>query len=72
MYNNVCIHFGVPRELRPAMRLIKNDFCDPSLTNARLSAECNISEVYFRKLFTKHFGFSPKQFIIDMRIQKAK
>ena len=62
----------IPYELKAAMRLIKKDFCDASLTNAKLAAECNISEVYFRKLFTKHFGISPKQFIIDMRIQKAK
>lgn len=62
----------IPRELKGAMRLIRNDFCDASLTNAKLAAVCNISEVYFRKLFTKHFGSSPKQFIIDVRIQNAK
>ena len=55
-----------------AMHIIKNDYCDISLTNAKLATECNISEVYFRKLFTKHFGISPKQFIIDIRIQAAK
>ena len=63
---------NIPRELTSAMRSINTDFCDPALTNATLAAECNISEVYFRKLFTKHFGISPKQFIIEMRIQKAK
>lgn len=62
----------IPHELRGAVRLIRGDCCDVSLTNARLAYECNISEVYFRKLFTKHFGISPKQFIIDLRIQRAK
>lgn len=62
----------IPRELLGAMRLISSDYCDFSLTNARLAAECNISEVYFRRLFTKRFGISPKQFIIDLRVQKAK
>ena len=62
----------IPPELQRAMRLIKSDFCDTALTNAGIAAECNMSEVYFRKLFTKHFGISPKQFIIDRRIQKAK
>ncbi|MBQ4353628.1 MAG: helix-turn-helix transcriptional regulator [Clostridia bacterium] len=62
----------IPHELRGAVRLIRDDCCDVSLTNARLARECNISEVYFRKLFTKHFGISPKQYIIDLRIQKAK
>ena len=63
---------NIPRELFGAVRLINSDYCDSSLTNTRLADECNISEVYFRKLFTKHFGISPKQFIIDVRIQKAK
>ena len=63
---------NTPHELSGALKLIRNDYCDPSLTNAILAAECNISEVYFRKLFTKHFGMSPKQFIIDLRIRKAK
>ena len=62
----------IPYELRGAVRLIRGNYYDVSLTNARLAYECNISEVYFRKLFTKHFGISPKQFIIDLRIQRAK
>lgn len=63
---------STPRELLGAMRLIKSDYCDVSLTNAELAAACNISEVYFRKLFRKHFGISPKQFVIDVRIGRAK
>ena len=52
--------------------MISNNYGDATLTNASLAAKCNVSEVYFRKLFTRHFGISPKQFIIDLRIQKAK
>jgi AraC-like DNA-binding protein len=63
---------NTPHELSGALKMIRNDYCNPTLTNAMLAAECNISEVYFRKLFTKHFGMSPKQFIIDLRIRKAK
>ena len=63
---------NIPQELLGAVKLINSCYCDASLTNAKLATECNISEVYFRKLFTKHFGISPKQFIIDLRIQKAK
>lgn len=62
----------IPRELLGAMRLIESGYAASSLSNAELAAECNISEVYFRKLFTKHFGISPKQYIIDLRIQRAK
>ena len=63
---------NIPRELIGGVRLINSDYCNPALTNAKLANGCNISEVYFRKLFTKHFGISPKQYIIELRIQKAK
>lgn len=62
----------VPQALQGAVRRIKSDFADASLKNASLAAECNISEVYFRRLFTKHFGVSPKQFVMDVRLQNAK
>lgn len=47
-------------------------FTDPTLTNSRLAALLGISEVYFRKLFLTHFGITPKQYILNLRIQKAK
>ncbi len=62
----------IPRELAPAIQRIKSAYADPSLTNETLSAECNISEVYFRRLFKEHFGISPKQYVIDVRLQRAK
>ena len=63
---------STPPELRPAMQLIKSQYSDPSLTNARLAEKCHISEVYFRKLFTRHFKTSPKQYVIGIRLQRAK
>ena len=62
----------VPRELSGAIRLIESSFKDSSLTNERLACECKMSEVYFRKLFKKHFGISPRQYIIDVRLRMAK
>lgn len=58
--------------LLPAIRYIENHFSAPDLTNATLAAQCNISEVYFRKLFTQKYAMTPKQYIIDIRINKAK
>lgn len=62
----------IPYELRAAVRYIRSNYGDSELTNARLAAECKISEVYFRKLFVKHFKISPKQYVIELRVQKAK
>lgn len=63
---------NVPQELLIAIKHIRNNYSSPELTNLSISKELNISEVYFRKLFVKHFNISPKQFILDYRIQKAK
>ena len=63
---------GIPYTLKKALKLINEEYQSPTLTNERLAAECGVSTVYFRKLFTKHLGTSPKQFIIDLRIQRAK
>ena len=58
--------------LYPAINYIEKNFRDPSITNDTLASICNISEVYFRKIFVKKYGITPKQFIIDMRIKEAK
>ena len=52
--------------------MIKSSYSDPALTNESLASECKISEVYFRKLFKEHFGISPKQYVIDVRLERAR
>ena len=58
--------------LSPAMKYIESNYQKPGLTNVELAQQCNISEVYFRKLFSEQFGIPPKQYIIDIRMNKAK
>lgn len=58
--------------LAPAIQYIENNISDPALCNTVLAKALGISEVYFRKLFYKHCSISPKQYILDFRIQKAK
>ena len=57
--------------LTPALKYLESNY-SYDITNKTLALKCNISEVYFRKLFTKTYGISPKQYIINMRINKAK
>ena len=59
-------------ELNPALNYIHGHYHLASLTNQQLAEECKISEVYFRRLFKERFHISPKQYIIHMRIKKAK
>lgn len=58
--------------LKPAIKYLETNLSSPLLSNEVLARECNISEVYFRKLFIKNYGISPRQYIINTRIEKAK
>lgn len=58
--------------LAPATNYIYNNYCLSNITNDILAQQCNISEVYFRKLFTSEFGMPPKQYILNLRLKKAK
>ena len=71
MIHSLCAPDG-GGELAPAMRLIESDFHRADLSNDELAAACGISEVYFRRLFSARLGVSPKQYILDIRLQKAK
>lgn len=38
----------------------------------KLASECNLSPTHFRRLFDKYTGSSPKEFILSMKISRAK
>ena len=61
-----------PDILSHAVKYLETNFSCPDITNKFLADLCNISEVYFRKLFSRTYGVSPRQYIIDIRINKAK
>lgn len=58
--------------LSPIINYIENNISDSSITNEILAQKMNISEVYLRKLFLSNLGSTPKQYILDLRIKKAK
>lgn len=58
--------------IAPAIEEIERDFTDNELTVAHLSSLCGVSEVYFRRLFLNSFGVSPKEYIIQKRMEYAK
>lgn len=55
-----------------AVAYLEANLSDPTLDNEILAKQANISEVYFRQLFLKQFGITPRQYIINARIVKAK
>ncbi len=57
--------------LMPAITYIENHYPDPELTNMTLAQRLNFSEVYMRRLFKHQFGITPKQYILDIRLQQS-
>lgn len=56
----------------PAVKYLEKNFRKTDLTNTELASKCNISEVYFRRLFTEYYNMTPKQFVTEIRINNAK
>lgn len=51
---------------------IDANFADDSLSVSFLAQKADISETYFRNLFKQQYNLSPSQYIITVRLQKAK
>lgn len=61
----------IPTPLSSALKYMEENYT-ADITNETLAKECRISEEYFRKQFKRAYGLSPKQYVINMRINKAK
>jgi AraC-like DNA-binding protein len=59
-------------QLAFAMKYIEAHIQDPTLSNVELAKYLGISEVYLRKQFQACYHTTPKQYILDIRIRKAK
>jgi len=58
--------------LQSALHYIDLHWQESGLTNGQIAGATGISEVYLRKLFDRQFGTSPKQYILDLRLERAK
>ncbi len=57
--------------LQPVTNYIDQNLCNSTLSNTELAKHIGISEVYLRKLFKTHYNASPKQYVLEKRLQKA-
>jgi AraC-like DNA-binding protein len=57
--------------LSPAIKYIDQNYFQ-DISNEMLAKQCSYNEDYFRKQFKKIYGISPKQYLIDRRINVAK
>ncbi|MBQ8321984.1 MAG: helix-turn-helix transcriptional regulator [Clostridia bacterium] len=58
--------------IEPAVNYINENFSLELLNISKLSAMCDITPEYFRKIFREHFGNSPIAYINKMKISRAK
>ncbi len=57
--------------LQSAMQYIDEHISDPDLSNRLIADQLSISEVYLRKLFNQHHKTTPKQYLLNKRMQRA-
>ncbi|NDW11398.1 AraC family transcriptional regulator [Bacteroides sp. 214] len=57
--------------INKAKVIIRESF-QQSITPEQIAGEVNMSYSWFRRLFKEYTGFSPAQYIIELRIQKSK
>ena len=58
--------------LSSATKYVDENLESPELSNTQIAEHIGISEVYLRKLFAKHLCKTPKQYVLDLRLQRAK
>lgn len=72
MLHNLTKEDGACKTIAPAINYIEKNYSSPDISNELLADLCNISEVYLRKLFLKHLKMTPRQYLLEIRLQKAK
>lgn len=63
------------RPILAKLRIAREHLCRHSsrdVTTAELSAVCQVSEYHLIRSFRKHFGITPRQFLISRRVAEAK
>ncbi len=65
-------HAQMHTPLDSVILFIAENLQNPDLSNSELAKQIGISEVYLRKLFLSYYNTTPKHYILDLRIRKAK
>ena len=60
------------RALKPAIRMLENDYANDALSNRMLAEKSHLSEAHFRKLFKEKYGMPPMQYLGNLRMNHAK
>ena len=56
----------------PIAAFLQESYADEELSNTDLATRFHISEVYLRKLFLEKYGTTPHQYLLEIRLNRAK
>ena len=66
---------GIPEDeqsrIAASVAYMEDYYADPRLTVGRIATQSGFSEVYFRRLFGRHYGVSPVTYLSHLRIDKS-
>jgi AraC-like DNA-binding protein len=71
-YNSKYITRSTANLISPAVEYIKKNYTNENVCITELSAMCDISEDYFRKIFKNTFGTSPRKYINELKLSYSK
>lgn len=57
---------------KPLIPFLEAHLQEPALSNGEMARQVGLSEPYFRKLFLKSYGISPWQYLMQLRLRKAR
>ena len=60
------------QRLQPGVEYLESHYQEPDLNIDKMAKASDVSEVYFRKLFTEVYGMPPKKYVNLIRMSKAK
>jgi len=58
--------------LQPAIEYIEDHYAQETISIADLAQLCGISDVYFRSLFRHIYGTTPRKYISDLKLTRAR
>jgi AraC family transcriptional regulator of arabinose operon len=58
--------------MNPLLLFLEHEYADPNLEISQMADILNLSTRHLSSLFHKTFGYTPYQYLISLRIQKAK
>ncbi len=70
--NEITMRYGKQNGIQMLLSYIEKHYTDWDISIEVLSEVCGISEAYMRQLFRQKMGTTPKQYIMELRIEKAK